>query len=92
MKFSLGEIVCSTAGRDAKKCFLVVKVIDEQFVLISDGKHRKIDAPKKKKVKHLVSLGEVSQETAQKLIDQKPITNGEIRKVLAEIKAKKGEE
>ena len=92
MRFSQGEAVCSTAGRDAKKCFLVVEVVDEQFVLIADGKLHKIEKPKKKKIKHLVSLGQISQETAQKLTDRQPITNGEIRRVMATIKAKKGEE
>ena len=92
MRFSQGEAVCSTAGRDANKCFLVVEVVDEQFVLIADGKLRKIEKPKKKKIKHLVSLGKISQETAQKLTDRQLVTNGEIRKVLATIKAKKGEE
>ncbi|MBR2861840.1 MAG: RNA-binding protein [Clostridia bacterium] len=92
MRFSQGEAVCSTAGRDAKKCFLVVEVVDEQFVLIADGKLHKIEKPKKKKIKHLASLGQISQETAQKLTDQQLVTNGEIRKVLATIKAKKGEE
>ena len=92
MRFSQGEAVCSTAGRDAKKCFLVVEVVDEQFVLIADGKLHKIEKPKKKKIKHLVSLGKISQETAQKLTNRQLITNGEIRRVMATIKAKKGEE
>ena len=92
MRFSQGEAVCSTAGRDAKKCFLVVEVVDEQFVLIADGKLHKIEKPKKKKIKHLVSLGQISQETAQKLTNRQLITNGEIRRVMATIKAKKGEE
>ena len=48
-----GRVVLSTQGRDEGRYFIVLKVIDEQFVLMADGLTRKIDHPKKKKVKHL---------------------------------------
>ncbi|MBQ2954105.1 MAG: KOW domain-containing RNA-binding protein [Clostridia bacterium] len=48
-----GRVVLSTQGRDEGRYFVVLKVIDEQFVLMADGLTRKIDHPKKKKVKHL---------------------------------------
>ena len=48
-----GRVVLSTQGRDEGRYFIVLKVIDENFVLMADGLTRKIDHPKKKKVKHL---------------------------------------
>ena len=48
-----GRVVLSTQGRDEGRYFVVLKVIDEQFVLMADGLTRKVDHPKKKKVKHL---------------------------------------
>ena len=48
-----GRVVLSTQGRDAGRYFVVLSVIDEQFVLMADGLTRKIAHPKKKKVKHL---------------------------------------
>ncbi len=48
-----GRVVLSTQGRDEGRYFIVLKVIDEQFVLMADGLTRKLDHPKKKKVKHL---------------------------------------
>ena len=51
--YTIGDIVLSLAGRDAKKLFAVVGTIDESHVHISDGKSRKIDSPKKKKIKHI---------------------------------------
>ena len=48
-----GRVVLSTQGRDEGRYFVVLKVIDENFVLMADGLTRKIDHPKKKKVKHL---------------------------------------
>ena len=35
--YSLGDVVCSAAGRDARRYFVVVEVIDEQYVRIADG-------------------------------------------------------
>ena len=48
-----GRVVLSTQGRDEGRYFVILKVIDEQFVLMADGLTRKADHPKKKKVKHL---------------------------------------
>lgn len=49
----LGQVVMSTQGRDAGRLFIVVGFAEENHVLICDGALRKIDKPKKKKVKHL---------------------------------------
>ena len=48
-----GRVVLSTQGRDEGRYFIVLEVIDENFVLMADGLTRKIDHPKKKKIKHL---------------------------------------
>ena len=48
-----GRVVLSTQGRDEGRYFIVLEVIDESFVLMADGLTRKIDHPKKKKIKHL---------------------------------------
>lgn len=48
-----GDVVRSVAGHDSGKRFVVLEVIDEQYVLIADGKTRTVEKPKKKKNKHL---------------------------------------
>lgn len=48
-----GRVVLSTQGRDEGRYFIVLEVIDKNFVLMADGLTRKIDHPKKKKIKHL---------------------------------------
>lgn len=88
----LGAYVCSTRGRDAHKCFLVVGILDEAFVLISDGKSRKIEKPKKKKIKHLVLLGDGDNEITQMLQKKEAVTNKMIYGALKKINANKGEE
>ena len=38
-----GRVVLSTQGRDEGRYFIVLKVIDENFVLMADGLTRKVD-------------------------------------------------
>ncbi len=83
MNAVLGQIVISRAGRDAGKRFVVVKVIDDSFVEISDGDLRKMEKPKRKKIKHLKCTDEKAEILAEKLKNSGRITNAEIRKALA---------
>ncbi len=43
----------SRMGHDKGRLYLTVKVIDADFVLVCDGKVRKLENPKKKRFKHL---------------------------------------
>ena len=53
--FSLlkGQVVRSKKGRDEGKVYIIMEIIDDDLLLLVDGKLRKLDRPKKKKVKHL---------------------------------------
>ena len=59
MGITAGEIVKSRAGRDAGRYFVVKEIIDDSYVLIVDGSLRKLEKPKKKKVKHVEPTGDV---------------------------------
>ncbi|MGN0989237.1 MAG: RNA-binding protein, partial [Eubacteriales bacterium] len=49
-----GCTVISTAGRDEGRIFLVLDVTaDGNYAVITDGKLRKVEKPKTKKMKHL---------------------------------------
>ena len=75
------DVVASLNGRDKGKRFVVIGR-EEEYVLLADGKGRKVDKPKRKKFKHVSPDGRV---TIAKL------TNGEIRRALAEYAATCGE-
>ena len=45
---STGQVVISTAGRDKDRKFVVLCIIDDHYVYISDGDIRKLEKPKKK--------------------------------------------
>lgn len=49
----VGRVVRSKAGRDTGRLFLAVGVFDEEHLLVADGDLRKVEKPKKKKLKHL---------------------------------------
>ncbi len=83
MKVALGQIVVSRAGRDAGRRFVIVRVIDDSFVEISDGDLRKLEKPKKKKIKHLNITDEKVESLEEKLKSNARITNAQIRKALA---------
>ena len=56
MTFLRGDVVRSTAGHDKDGLFLVLQA-EGDFVWLVDGKRRKLETPKKKRRKHVVSAG-----------------------------------
>jgi large subunit ribosomal protein L14e len=78
-----GGIVRSKAGRDKGRIFIIVGVLNSLYVLISDGKLRKIEKPKKKKIKHIEPLGIIVKSLGTKLTNTERVTNAEIRKTLS---------
>lgn len=52
MELTLGSIVRSRAGRD-KGNYLVVTAVEDNAVLICDGKERPLERPKRKNLKHI---------------------------------------
>ena len=77
-----GQIVYSKAGRDKEKYFVIIEVIDENYVFISDGDMRRVDNPKKKKIKHLLIMKKQAKNVMDKMRDSKRITNSDIRRCL----------
>lgn len=85
-EFTLGQVVRSTQGRDAGRDFVVVGVIDPSYVLIADGALRRIDRPKKKKVKHLIPKQEYFSSLKEKLACGRRVYDSELRKALASLR------
>lgn len=75
MKIQKGSIVRALAGRD-KGGFFVVLDTEGSFALIADGKRRRIQRPKRKKLKHLAPTHTVYNGSTQ--------TDPQIRKAIRE--------
>lgn len=58
----IGKVVLSKAGRDRDHLYVIVRQIDNNYVLLANGDTRLIDMPKKKKIKHLSILEDVDDE------------------------------
>jgi ribosomal protein L14E/L6E/L27E len=80
-----GLIVKAIAGRDKDKYFVVLSVKDDSFCYIADGKRRKVDMPKLKKIKHLEVTELKSDIIREKLEGKQIIGNSIIRKELKEL-------
>ncbi len=78
----VGRVVFSRAGRDQGHYFVIVDVIDEEYVAIANGCQRKVDNPKKKKIKHLVAKPELLEEIREKIFAKKRIFDSEVRNKL----------
>ena len=77
-----GCVVLSTAGRDKGRYFIVIDR-DENYALIVDGKLRRVDSPKHKKIKHLMYAGQISSEKLQAKLESGLIPeDAEVRKAM----------
>ena len=74
----LGDVVRSKNGRFKGEIFVVVGVEDDMVSLVN-GKQRKMDSPKRKKIKHVeMGLGH-SDHIEEKLESGLKVTNNEVR-------------
>ena len=67
--FQIGRLVRSRQGRDAGRYFIITGFPEENYVYISDGAVRKLNAPKKKKLKHLELCPQELPAVKAKLFD-----------------------
>lgn len=84
---ALGCLVLSKAGHDKGSFLVIVGVDDEEHVLLSDGRLRTIEKPKRKKLRHIAVQNAFSKELHDKLVSDSPIQNAELRKFIAEATA-----
>ncbi|MBR5543668.1 MAG: hypothetical protein IKU65_06195, partial [Oscillospiraceae bacterium] len=66
MEADVGHIVISLAGRDKGRPFYVIKT-EENFVYLSDGSLRRIEAARKKKRKHVRVVSDFESRVFEKL-------------------------
>ena len=75
----------SLAGRDKGELYFVLSR-GEREVLLADGKHRKLAAPKRKNLRHVRFLPESGYEAVSDLIGDRPL-DAELRRAMAKYKA-----
>lgn len=81
--FQKTDLVVSVSGRDKNRIFMVVEVLDSDYVRIADGALRKLEKPKKKKIKHLRPAEYTADDRVlAKIREGQKITNAELRRML----------
>ncbi len=80
--FMISDVVVSTAGRDQGHWFYVIGM-DQDHLLLANGKDRTLDKPKRKKRKHIRKVLRSETRVAEKLRAGDKVLNSELRKDLA---------
>lgn len=78
-------MVVSKSGRDQGKAFIVVRVINERYLSISDGDLRKVEKPKKKNIRHLHFTSQRADEILDSLRKGEMPANHVIKKTIKHI-------
>ena len=82
MDIAKSNIVRSDAGRDKGKLYVVLAV-EGEYLLLADGKSRKVESPKRKKRRHVLFVAEDESRLSEKIKGEERITNSELRRTLA---------
>ena len=77
-----GLVVCSKAGRDSGRYFIVLEILSPEYVLLADGQKHRLAHPKKKKVKHLKLTEDVLESIGRKLTEKRQVFDSEVRSAL----------
>lgn len=56
MQLQVGMIVCGLAGKERDQYYLIIGQ-DERYVYLADGRHRRLQKPKRKNPKHVRYAG-----------------------------------
>ena len=75
----VGQIVESLRGRDRGRQFIVIDILDDQYALLVDGSLRRLDKPKKKKLKHFKVSNRISEEIKNRIESDSKLSNALIR-------------
>ena len=78
----IADVVIATAGREKGKLFYVIDV-DEDYLILVNGKDRTLERPKRKKLRHVDKVLRSETRVAAKLMQGDKVLNGELRRDLA---------
>ena len=82
MSFEKAQIVRSCRGHDSGQLFYILDV-EEDRLLLADGKRRRVNHPKHKSCKHVALVGEWSHPAMEKVRAGQPVRDRELRAALA---------
>lgn len=79
---SLGRVVKSNAGRDQGHFYVIIGFVPPSYVLLADGRERKIAKPKKKNVRHISVLKAIDKGVAAIFASGGKLTDEVVRQAI----------
>lgn len=83
MEINVGQVVFSKMGHDKGGAFIVL-AIEEEYLLLADGKRRTLEKPKQKKRKHVQPTNFVNEQIAEKILSGAHLMNADVAKAIQE--------
>lgn len=77
----VGQFCISKSGRDKGNIYIVYKIVNEDSVLLVNGKNKTINNPKKKNVKHLQKINQNVKNFERDIIEEK-IKDLDIKRII----------
>lgn len=78
----IGKVVLSKAGRDKGSLYVCINIIDENFILLSNGSTKTVQLPKKKSIKHIKILSHENDEILASISSKDKRTDLYIKKFI----------
>ena len=78
----IGKVVSSIAGRDKNYLYVIVDQLDNDYMLLSNGNTKTIQMPKKKKLKHMLVLGDINDEIKTLILSKNKGADLQIKRFL----------
>ncbi len=70
VKLAVGDMAASLKGHDTGRLYVVVGELNDDFVLVADGKYRPLENPKLKRRKHLVFVKKTEAKFDREIVEQ----------------------
>lgn len=77
------DIVLSNSGRDKGRMMIVLDA-DDEYLLLADGRLRRMESPKRKKRKHVKLVAQSESDAAKSLRSGAKLSNSDIRRAISE--------
>lgn len=82
-EIQIGSLVRAVAGKEAGKYYVILKA-ESEYVYLSDGKRRKAELPKKKKLKHIAFVGYYDKCITEECLSGNRITNKMVKRAISD--------
>ncbi len=91
VKPQVGQLVTSTAGRDAGAAYIVLRYLDDTYVLVVDGDKRPMANAKRKNLRHLELHNRVAVQLQSRLRSGESVADAQVQTALRELTTKSEE-